>query len=38
MNDIVVMSDVDTFVVAPNIFDELEDVRNRNKISILQVV
>ena len=35
-NDVVVTSDVDTFVMGPDIFEELMEAENIGKISILQ--
>ena len=36
-DDLIVTSDVDTFVMRPDIFEELLKPENRDKISILQV-
>ena len=37
-DDLVVTSDVDTFVMRPDIFEELLEPQNLDKISILQVI
>ena len=36
-HDLVVTADVDSFVMMPEILDELLQPQNRNKISLLQV-